>query len=88
MLCFKFRKLSNIIMFYIRILYTSQQEIYGSVIILISKLEYAVNRNCQRLLSDLIRSMNLYILGSPPVVLKLYMCQDVTKGTLHRENQN
>ena len=32
-------------------------------------MEYAINRNCSRLLSDLISSINLYILARSPVVL-------------------
>ena len=67
MLCFKFCKLSNVskIIFF---LYTRTYTINILVSIncmvvlsLISKLEYAINRNRSRLLSDLISSMNLYI---------------------------
>ena len=77
MFCFKFCKLSNnskIELCFIYAYYKYSLLVSMWCYRLISKLEYTINRNCSRLLSDLISFMNLYILAGPPVVLKLYTC--------------
>ena len=53
-------------------------------------MEYAINRNCSRLLLDLISSMNLYIIARPPVVLKLFMWEEGinTKPQIYYNNNN